>query len=108
MTFIKSFAAIQIFIITCFAIACNNSPEKPTGDINIVDVRNSKEPEVNLASHKPHDVEVFRVTFLGEGYKVRYYPKEEDKLASYEASYMKYRKTLIKQHTGGLLIPQFL
>ncbi len=75
-------------IISFFLIACHSSLGKGSKEINIVDIRNSEEPKVNLASHKAHDVEVFRIIFMGEGYKVRYYRKEKDTLAKYEASFM--------------------
>jgi hypothetical protein len=74
---------LAILIISLVHISCLNSSTKHTGEVNILD----KEPEVNLASHKPYDVEVYQIIFMGECYKVRYYQKENDTLASHEATY---------------------
>jgi len=78
---------LTIFIISFFQIACVNTRTTNTESINIVDIR-SKETQVNLPSHKPNDVEVFRINFMGEGYKVRYYQKENGALVHHEAWYI--------------------
>ncbi len=83
----KIFIGLTILIIYLVHISCLNSSTEHKGEVNILDVRNSQEPEVNLAFHKPYDVEVYRIIFMGECYKVRYYQKENDALASHEATY---------------------
>ncbi len=96
---------LTIIIISFFQIACVNTRTRTTNteSINIVDIRSSKEPQVNLASHKPNDVEVFRINFMGEGYKIRYYQTENDTLAYHEAYYM-INENSTKQYTKGLAI----
>jgi hypothetical protein len=59
----------------------------PQGDLEITDTRVKPQPEVNLSAHKPYDVEIFRVTDFLEGYKVRYYQTENNKLVSHEATH---------------------
>lgn len=76
-----------IIFITLFQSACSTLTQHKS-EINIIDVRNNKEPEVNLAAHKHGDVEVFRIVFLGEGYKVRYYQNENGTLNHHEALFM--------------------
>lgn len=61
------------------------SPDSLKGIINIPDTRKSKDPEENLTSHKPYDVEVYRTTFFGNAYNVRYYQLENDSLKSHSA-----------------------
>ncbi len=75
MLFQKFFFQLTIVITSIFQTACNAQGDDAKAK-DIIDITNSKEPEVNLASHKPLDVEVFRINFMGEGYKVRYYQKE--------------------------------
>ena len=76
-------------LITCLSLySCKNSVTQRKGEINIVDTRNSKVPEENLASHKSYDIEVSRILFMGNGYNVRYYQNEKDTLKSHSASYM--------------------
>jgi hypothetical protein len=83
----KIFIALSI-LITCFLpFACNRSSSLPKGEINILDVRKSKEPGENLVSHKPYDIEVYRTFFMGNAYTVRYYQKENDTLKSHTAIY---------------------
>ncbi|MBA2329852.1 MAG: hypothetical protein H0V91_09550 [Flavisolibacter sp.] len=77
---------MAIFLAFYF-IACT-SIHAQKGELEILDVRTTKEPAENLQVHNPYDVEVFRIRFMGEGYKVRYYQKENNSLTSHEAMYM--------------------
>ncbi len=78
---------IVILIITALAhSACSQSSIKRPNEVPIVDVRNTKEREINLASHKHQDIEVYRTFFLGNGYKVRYYQNENGKLNYHEGT----------------------
>lgn len=73
------------FLCLHFIYGCGN--QLPERDVQIIDVRNSSEPAVNLTAHKPYDVEVFREQFMADGYKVRYYHLEQNKLVSHEATH---------------------
>ena len=79
----KMFLFLSVLVSTFYQNACVGPKETQT--INILDVRSSVEPKLDLASHKPNDVEVLRTVFLGEGYKIRYYQTENDSLNYHEA-----------------------
>jgi hypothetical protein len=81
------FIALSTLIFCFLPFACNHSSPLPKGEISIPDVRNGKEPEENLVSHKSYDVEVYRTFFMGNAYTVRYYQKENDTLKSHTATY---------------------
>jgi hypothetical protein len=87
MLFQKCFFAIAFIINLFFTSACNLQVEANKA-VDIIDVRNRKEPEANIASHKHNDVEVFRIIFMGECYKVRYYQNENGSLNHHEAYFM--------------------
>ena len=83
----KIFIALSTLIICFLPFAYNRSTSLPQGEISIPDVRNSKKPGENLVSHKSYDVEVYRTSFMGNAYTVRYYQKENDTLKSHTATY---------------------
>src|SRR5436190_4973559 len=85
---LKIFIGIATLIICFFQFACNHSSSLPKGEVIILDTRNSKEPDENLATHKQYDVEVYRTFFpTDNAYSVRYYQKENDTLKSHSATY---------------------
>jgi hypothetical protein len=85
----KALLVLTTLIVSFFYFSCKVSLGKKTRDIKITDVRTSKEPEMNLASHKDGDVEVYRSIFMEEeGYKVRYYQKDNGSLVSRAAFVM--------------------
>lgn len=88
MLSIKVCIVLNYLIISISQNSCNFSGSERKGDVIILDVRNNNEPEVNLASHKKYDVEVYRSMIMGSGYNVRYYQNENDSLRSHKASYM--------------------
>lgn len=82
-----------LIVFTCLILfvsqeSCNQSAAIRKGEVNIPDIRNITGPEENLTSHKPYDIEVHRILFMGNGYRVRYYQMENDTLKSHSASYM--------------------
>lgn len=82
------FLIVLICLFFCYLLSsCDDSAAPRKGEISIIDVRNSKEPEPNLAAHKQYDVEVYRRNFIfGNDYYVRYYQNENDTLNYHEAS----------------------
>ena len=82
--FIKLLMAGSIFF---FLFGCTNTSKELAAVVDIKDARNTQEPEPNLTSHKPYDVEVYRIIFMEESYKVIYYRKENDSLKSHVAYY---------------------
>jgi len=83
---------LLVFANVIFSQTPNNpikksTPDRSKGVIIIPDSRNSKEPEANLTSHKPYEVEVYRTSFMGNAYSVRYYQMENDSLKSHSAIY---------------------
>jgi hypothetical protein len=81
----KILIALATLFISLIHFAC--SPGKQMGDINVIDARKTNEPKEDLLAHKQYDVEVYRINFMGEMYKVRYYRKENNKIVSHAAMY---------------------
>jgi hypothetical protein len=79
----KIFIGLATLVISISQYSCNHSLYPLKGEVSIL----NKETEENLASHKEHDVEVFRTIFMGQAYGVRYYQKENDTLRSHSATY---------------------
>lgn len=91
----NSFEGRKIFWQVCFLtmilfvslsqFACDKAFK---GEVNIIDKRDTGEPEENLASHKPRDVEAFRIEFMDEqSYSIMYYQNEEGKLRAHKFWY---------------------
>ena len=80
----KTVLILILFMSAFVQLACKQFDQ---GEVSIIDVRNKQEPKINLAAHKPGDVEVYRTSFMGNGYKVRWYQNENKKLYSQEATY---------------------
>lgn len=79
---------ITVLIFPLAQYACKNPVNKKKGEVNIIDLRRTQEPNVNLASHKPRDIEVYRISFLDSScYSVIYYQKENDSIKSHKAYY---------------------
>ncbi len=81
----KLLIGLATLFISLIHFAC--SPGVQMGDVNIIDARKSDEPKEDLLAHKQYDVEVYRIIFMGEMYKVRYYGKENNKIVSHAAMY---------------------
>ncbi len=77
---IKYWDFILGLIFCLLQVGCDTSASKLHGVLDIPDFRNSKDPEIDLASHKPYEVIVFRTYFMGDTYRVRYYQNEKDSL----------------------------
>ncbi len=82
-----------LIMLTCLLIclsqnSCNHSAAVRKGEVSILDTRNRKESEENLAAHKQFDVTISRIMFMGNGYTVRYFQKENDTLRDHSATYM--------------------
>ena len=89
----KMLSVKVLIILTCLLIcvsqnSCNHSAAVRKGVVSILDTRNSEESEENLASHKQFDVAVYRILFMGNGYTVRYFQKENNTLRDHSATYM--------------------
>lgn len=91
----NSFEGRKIFRQVCFLtmilfvslsqFACDKAFK---GEVNIIDKRDTGEPEENLASHKPRDVEAFLIEFMDEqSYSIMYYQNEEGKLRAHKFWY---------------------
>jgi hypothetical protein len=82
------FLIVLMSLIFCYLLSsCDDSASPRKGEISIIDARNGKVPEVNLAAHKKNDVEVYRRDFIfGNEYYVRYYQNENDTLRYHMAS----------------------
>ena len=83
---------ITALTLTVLPLACKNSDLAMKGEVSIIESKTEVEPEINLASHKNRDVEVYRMSFkdstglFGSGiYSVRYFQKENDTLRSHKA-----------------------
>ena len=72
----KTVLILILFMSAFVQLACKQFDQ---GEVSIIDVRNKQEPKINLAAHKPGDVEVYRTSFMGNGYKVRWYQNENKK-----------------------------
>jgi hypothetical protein len=83
---LKAFTAA--LLISVLFIAGITADTTQVGEIIIKDARKKGEPGANLAAHKPYDVEVYRILFMGEGYRIRYYHIENNALTSHEAMYI--------------------
>jgi hypothetical protein len=76
-------------LIFLILVGCKNNATEMTGEVNVIDVRKTKEPEINLAKHMPLDVEVYRINFLDSScYSVIYYQNEKDTIKSHKAYYV--------------------
>ena len=79
---------IGSLLMIILSSGCKSSSVNQPGELVIVDVRNSGEPNADNASHKDGDVEVYRISFMADGYKARFYRLENNRLQSHEGSYM--------------------
>lgn len=87
----RSLKVLIVFMCLILCVSqesCKQSAVERKGEVSIPDIRNITGPEENLATHKPYDIEVHRILFMGNGYRVRYYQTENDTLKSHSASYM--------------------
>ncbi len=82
----KQTARNSVILTLCLFFVLGCGTNLPEGDVKIIDVRNGSEPEIDLSAHKANDVEVYRSQFMVDGYKVRYYQLEQNKLVSHEAT----------------------
>jgi hypothetical protein len=85
-------SGFTVLMLAVLPPACKNSDLTKEGEVSIIESKTEQEPEVNLASHKNGDVEVYRISFkdttgiFGSGiYSVRYFHKENDTLRYHKA-----------------------
>jgi hypothetical protein len=89
-TQLKKWSYKTVFILILFMsvyVQLAYKQNDQAGEVSIIDVRYKPEPKINLAAHKPGDLEVYRTSFMGNGYKVRWYQNENGKLYSQAATY---------------------
>lgn len=61
------FSGITLLATLLWGYSCNTNQEKL---LVIKDYRNQVAPEINLEEHKSGDVDIYRTTFVDEGYNV--------------------------------------
>lgn len=72
-----------LFVLLIAIVSCDQ-PVTKAGRIQITDCRaDHLEPPIDLASHKPGDVEIYRVNYFDEGYEIIYYHDISGKLRDY-------------------------
>ena len=86
------------FVILLIAADSTNAQSQPVNIIRIIEARNFKDPVINwknnddvatyyadLARHKHHEVNVYRIPYPtgGSGYKVNYYQVENDSIKNH-------------------------
>lgn len=77
--------AIYLAVFFSTAILCFScSTSLPKGEISLSGERKGFTPDVDLASHKPYDVEIHKALLPnGPGYSVSFYRKENGKLTNH-------------------------
>ena len=85
---LKSLLFLTGLSILIFQGSCTTKTEKRSGEVNISDISNGSAAEAKAGTQKQYDVEVYRTSFMGNGYKVTYFPKETDSLNFHSATYM--------------------
>ena len=75
---------IALLTIILWGYSCNTNQEK---SLLIQDYRNQAAPEINLEEHKSGDVDIYRTTFIDEGYNVIFYSDFTGELLSHNAFY---------------------
>jgi hypothetical protein len=66
--------------------ACRQGDGVLSGEIDILDVRDSVLSKDFLSGNRPYDVVVCRSYIMGDSYMVRYYQNENDTLRSHQAT----------------------
>ena len=77
-------SGIALLTIILWGYSCNTNQEKL---LVIKDYRNQVAPEINLEEHKSGDVDIYRTTFIDEGYNVIFYSDFTGELLSHNAFY---------------------
>jgi len=81
---LSNFSGIAFIVALLWGCSYNTNQEK---SLLIQDYRNQAAPEINLEEHKSGDVDIYRTTFIDEGYNVIFYSDFTGELLSHNAFY---------------------